>query len=589
MKPLLVATVIIVCALGFVYLSDWSDADVPDIQLYEVKPTQTDEGFALINNSGGAIDLNGYKVSNGTGTVSFTSSLELGPGETLIVVQYDDESPYFLSRDGHPHKKWGVSGIAGDNFELDDNGFALYLYNSSNNIVDAFCYGNAAGDSVHWTGRAFAAMGEQSNAFAVRASYDKAEASAWYRWGTTSNVFDPDKKFDAEVSPFLFPECGGIPIFKALEGAKDSVYVSMYMITEPNAIACLAECAKRGVTVKLLLEGHTGGYYLDGSSDYAKMLKYLVESGAEVNILTRENESSDDLRRYYYLHTKYCIIDGETVIVTSENWDTYNFTGKTVSDPTEGSNRGWGVIVKSKDYADYMKAVFDNDNSKAYGDVFGFTHVYPGTAPMAITYTSPSDQYPIQTFATKVTPILSPDNSWDATIHYIDNTRKRIDMEMLAISEEYFDAAVESPVSHLIKKAESADVRVLICMTENRDKVIEEISYLNDNSKIKVGYMSHPYLHNKGLVFDDTALVSTVNWTATGFLTNREVGVIIHSPEVADYFAAAFDSDFEDNYDSEAERYVIETSTVLEISILGAAMIAAAAAILLIDRRSRSL
>lgn len=548
MKYRVILVVLIVAAFGLIQIADSSDADVSDVQLYEVKPAQADEGFSLINRTSADVDLKGYWVTDGVGKVKFSETLILGPGETLIVVKDDSSSPYFLNREGHPYKTWGESGIIGEDFELADAGFVLYLY-KNDVAIDAFCYGDAVSkDPDLWGGRSFAVMAEQSNAFAVRGSSDIKGVNAWYRWGTTNHVFDPNLSFDAEVSPFLFPECGGIPVCQALNEAKSSIYISIYMITAPNVIGCLSDCVKRGVSVHLLIEGHTGGVYIDGNSDYARMLKYLVDCGADVKVMTRESEDSDNLHRYYYLHTKYGIIDGESVIISSENWDTYNFTNKVVTDPLDGSNRGWGVIVKSKDFADYMAEIFDNDASTEYGDVFEFNDVFPRTELLEIHYTPSTDSYPLETFTTAVTPILSPDNSWDATIYYIDNAKNRVGVEMLTITEEYFDEGWESPLSHLIEKAESADVRVLLCMGDNKAGVIQHVDYLNSDTKVKAGFMAQPYLHNKGLLFDDTALVSTVNWTASGFTSNREIGVIIHSKEVTDYYAASFDSDFEKNY-----------------------------------------
>ncbi len=474
---------------GFIQMADGADADDLGIQLYEVKPAQSDEGFGLINNGSENIDLKGYWVTTGEGKVSFHESLILEPGETLIIVGNDSSSPYFLNREGHPHKVWGESGIVGENFELDDGGFSLYLYNN-NTIIDAFCYADADSESTLWTGRSFEIMSKQSNAFAVRATSDNLGANSWHRWGTTYNVFDPDLKYDAEVSPFLFPESGGIPVYRALEQAKSSICVTMYMITSPNVIGCLLECIERGVSVKILLEGHTASGYIDGNSSHAKMLKYLAENGADIKVMTRADESSPDLHRYFYLHAKYCIIDGETVIVESENWDEYDFTNKVITNPEDGNSRGWGAIVKSKDYADFMQEVFNNDFSTEYGDVFDYNVVFSQTESVKPSYTSPTDQYPMKTFKTTVTPLLSPDSSWDGTIHYIDSTETRFDLEMLSITDSYYDEEIESPLSHLIKKAESADVRILICMESDKSSsVLQHISYLNDETKIKAGFI----------------------------------------------------------------------------------------------------
>ena len=72
--------------------------------------------------------------------------------------------------------------------------------------------------------------------------------------------------------------------------------------------------------------------------------------------------------------------------------------------------------------------------------------------------------------------------------------------------------------------------------------------------------MSTPYVHNKGIVSDDMALVTSINWTVNSVNNNREVGVIIHSKEVADFYAEAFNNDFNRNYTYDG--FQIDTSGI---------------------------
>ncbi len=53
-------------------------------------------------------------------------------------------------------------------------------------------------------------------------------------------------------------------------------------------------------------------------------------------------------------------------------------------------------------------------------------------------------------------------------------------------------------------------------------------------------------LHNKGAVMDGaTTLISSNNWGYSSFARNREVAVLVESPEIASYFARAFEMDWE--------------------------------------------
>lgn len=81
-------------------------------------------------------------------------------------------------------------------------------------------------------------------------------------------------------------------------------------------LGLLYECLERGVSITMLLEYKTS----EGGLEVGK-LQYLVEHGADVWLLFPHY-------RYDSFHTKYCIIDGETVVVTSENWTYSSFNGR---------------------------------------------------------------------------------------------------------------------------------------------------------------------------------------------------------------------------------------------------------------------
>ena len=51
--------------------------------------------------------------------------------------------------------------------------------------------------------------------------------------------------------------------------------------------------------------------------------------------------------------------------------------------------------------------------------------------------------------------------------------------------------------------------------------------------------------HAKGMVVDSSALVTSSNWSAAGLGASIECGVRIDHPAAADYFAAAFERDWQ--------------------------------------------
>jgi phosphatidylserine/phosphatidylglycerophosphate/cardiolipin synthase-like enzyme len=60
---------------------------------------------------------------------------------------------------------------------------------------------------------------------------------------------------------------------------------------------------------------------------------------------------------------------------------------------------------------------------------------------------------------------------------------------------------------------------------------------------LNLDYYTH--CHNKGLVIDrESVIVSSTNWSENSIARAREAGVLIESPEVAQYFAEVFEFDW---------------------------------------------
>jgi cardiolipin synthase A/B len=52
-------------------------------------------------------------------------------------------------------------------------------------------------------------------------------------------------------------------------------------------------------------------------------------------------------------------------------------------------------------------------------------------------------------------------------------------------------------------------------------------------------------LHNKGMVVDDkVALISSMNWTENSIKNNREVGILVENPKIAQHYSQLFETDW---------------------------------------------
>ena len=538
-------------------LSDTADAagEMDGLMLYEVNPWNNHEGVSVFNYGDSAVDLTDYYISDNPkldsreGYIFFNESIIVEPDTFVVIASESGDDCNFISRDGVSVYYIGNNGIdTSGSFNLANDGDDIYLFKDGE-IIDAVCYGNTViEDSALWA--SYVSVDDRKDVFFHRiGTYDSDSEDDWvdYIPGWTNNEFDPNQKFLSNVAPFLFPDHGGIPVYEALDSATKSVYIEIYMITEPNVYALLTDLVHRGVQVSVLLEGEVLSNNYDPVEDMESYIQYFVDEGGEVRLIGVGDEGVVD--RFSYVHSKYAVIDGTTVVVTSENWTPSNLNGSIDDDPYSGNdgNRGWGAVIESKEYAEYMTAVFNNDFSMAYGDVKEFEDVHnDAVAVKSMTYEEP-DSISLDSYSAYVTPVLSNDNSYEAVQYYIQNSEFRVYAEQQSLGVEFRDMSPSSPVTMINERAKDG-VDCFIILDDTNENNDDQVDVINKSSLVPAALMTGTTLHNKGLICDDYVWVSSVNWTTESFNNNREVCAVIESSEIADFFAEHILKDFNEFY-----------------------------------------
>ncbi len=521
------------------------------------------EAVAILNPGGAAADLKGFTISDGEGSWEFTGSLKIPAGETVAFSSNPDCKAFggrfpiiVLGEDGLRKGKGSLI--------LSNTGDQIYLIKSGK-AVDSVCYGNKSiDDASQWSGPP---AHVKKGYYALRTGGDTDTAEDWYlcRPGVTEFRFDPHRQYDAVVTPFLFPDSGGAPIYSALASAQEKVEICLYHLGSRNVIALLCGLEDRGVDVTLLLEAEPLGMDV---IDYVPMLAALTAHGGEVLLIG----GGDD--RYSYMHAKYAIIDGKTTIVTSENWTRDNMNGspRQCSYEDDVGNRGWGAIVESREFALFAEQVFINDSDPGYGDVRPLQKEYPNPRPYVIPAFVPPSECILEGYEARVVPFLSPDSSMDAETYYMESSVGRVYSQQQSVGSSLRDLEEGSPLRSMADAAaRGADVRLIL--GGDAESFCDSLCA---STGIKAASMSSPYVHNKGLVCDGTALVSSVNWTENSFGMNREFGVAIESEEVSRYFAEAFLRDharyylyegFEISFSEADGFYIAGEDAVVSVSV----------------------
>ncbi|MEA3305680.1 MAG: phospholipase D family protein [Candidatus Omnitrophota bacterium] len=106
------------------------------------------------------------------------------------------------------------------------------------------------------------------------------------------------------IEVFFSPgdECGR-EILDKIGSSKKSIEVAMYLITSGPLSRALAAAAKRGVTVRIFLDG-------ENAKEHYSKANFLKRNGVAVKLETGEG----------LMHNKFCIIDDKMVITGSYNW-----------------------------------------------------------------------------------------------------------------------------------------------------------------------------------------------------------------------------------------------------------------------------
>ena len=489
------------------------------------------EGFTLSNPGGSDIDLRGYSVTDGEGTLTFVSSCILHPGGSLTVAKTSGTCWF----DSRPGTVTYPSELIAKNrsFILADSGDELSLMNGSV-LADSVCYGRSSGTDG-WYGEP---VDTSSGRYLLRIGGDTGRAADWIstKPGWINESADALPSFQAEVGLFTFPESRGIPVMESIAGACSTIDISIYLITSTELISLLCQKSESGVRVRVLAEGFPLGTDL---SKEISLLRSLQDSGGEVRFINSTGFGDD---RYNYLHNKYAVIDGSVTVMTSENWTSGNLG--------EYGNRGWGAVIRSGGFAAYMERVFENDFSSEWGDVSGLLALYPNSNPCRDLPAVEIGHSETFLCSATVTPVLSPDNSFAMMERFMGGAGERLYAEQMDLGSDLAVVSGDSPVAWMASAAErGVDTKFILDSSQSdSSKHVSYTELISSATAVqavsKDGSEKYSLIHNKGVIADDRVWLGSVNWTSSSFLCNRETAVIIDSPEAAGFFAACFLEDF---------------------------------------------
>ena len=263
-------------------------------------------------------------------------------------------------------------------------------------------------------------------------------------------------------------------------------------------------------------------------------------------------------------HIKVAVRDDQTFWLSSGNWNNSNQPDiDPVNNPADGASatefdRDWHVIVEHAGLADTFSKFLENDLTVASQHQVGDGGLAPAAEaaveelalePQALPAAAEFAQFfAPQTFTgrMRVTPLLTPDpNVYSAAILALIQSATQslyIQTQYAHPSVQAGDAAFTALLQAVIDRQRAGvDVRIIFSQWENQG-YLEKLQALGfDLTQVRI----QQGVHNKGIVRDGSAvLISSQNWSADGVLRNRDAGVIIENPDIAQYFQQIFVHDW---------------------------------------------
>lgn len=292
------------------------------------------------------------------------------------------------------------------------------------------------------------------------------------------------------VSVQVLPSDNGAAILAAIKGAKKSVHMTMYLLTDAASIKALGDAKAAGRDVKVVLnQSFPSG---DGSNQSA--YNSLKSRGVDVVWAPPG---------YAFTHAKVISIDAEKMLVMTMN----------LTESSAATNREYiATDSDPKDVADF-ETIFQGDFTNAATSLNGNLVLSPQGA-----------------------------SSFDARqrlVALIDTAKTTLDVEVQTLSDR---AVVDA-----IVLAHQAGVKTRVVIDGNfapSDAQQEAITKMKA-AGVQLRTLKTPDIHAKTLVVDNSyAFVGSQNFTSNALFNNREVGLILDNAAEAAKITAAIEKDF---------------------------------------------
>lgn len=521
--------------------------------------TQGDDAFELFNPTAAPIALDLVRVTDLEGTVTWPAGAVLPAGERVVVAV--NASAYEAatrrgpdySSSGGPSDQVTLEGA----FRLSQGRDELQVW-VGDELVDVAVWGTSPYAGTGWDGPTIDVAGTSHLRWYARSHDVDTNSSSDWR--------EPHRRFMGWLEPvyasvtvagqtlaYVAPDQSRKAFSDLLERTQKSLDVNVYDWRDvglaQDVIARMREVP--AMSVRVLVQENPVG--LDQQERLVRdgILLALDEAGAEVRLFAND--------RYAFNHAKYVVADKRAVLIQTEN-----FVASAMPTNAVDGNRGLGVIIDSPDLAQTLTSVFEYDFAlDPYGarELNAEQRAAP-PLPVAASQSPAPKHESVVAAGVEAELVVGPEthlSTNDVILRALARAEESVQIWQLDVQQDWRDRrAALWPNAYLEAALDAgrrgAEVRILLdghfLDGNGRDNaatarwVAEMKNNTNVHVRLVVGDQAG-IVHAKALVVDDkwTVLGST-NWNLNSVTQNREIDILLASPEVGSYYRSVFDDDW---------------------------------------------
>ncbi len=276
----------------------------------------------------------------------------------------------------------------------------------------------------------------------------------------------------------VLPDDTAKPIVDAIDGARKSLNIRMFLFTDTSLLDAVIAAHQRGVKVRVMLNPARRS----GESENEEARKLLGDAGVEV----RDSNPAFDLT-----HQKSMVIDNHIGFVESLNWEPRDLT----------KTRDYAIVTSHGHEVAEMVACFDAD--------------------WAHEAFKPRSDSPL---------IWCPDNGRQRIAQFIDSTRHSLWLQ----NERYQDQVIIERLVRAVTRGVKLHILAKPPHSLKPDKLIEGVGGLRILQDVgaKIHTLKHLKLHAKMFLADgQRAIVGSINIAPGSFDSRRELAIETDQPE----------------------------------------------------------